>query len=166
MAMAKKQTTSPLVWTFLLLVLASFVALILFLDQKIASSGNESAPASDTRKETKPVIDFYDVLPEREVEIAISDEDREGIENPSINKQAGTGVILRAGAFQSRADAETMKAQLAFLGLEAKIHKAVLDDETWHRVQLGPYASTSEQSRAERLLLGNGIKYYTVEVPQ
>ncbi|MDJ0778527.1 MAG: SPOR domain-containing protein [Gammaproteobacteria bacterium] len=166
MAMAKKQGTSPLVWAFLLLVLASFFSLIVFLDQRIGRGGSERTPVSESSPEKKPVIDFYDVLPDRKIEIPISDEDREAIENPSINKQAVTRVILRAGAFQSAADAETMKARLAFLGLEAKVQVAELEAGTWHRVQLGPFASNSELSRAEKLLLGNGIKYYQVEVPQ
>ncbi len=166
MAMAKKQGTSPLVWAFLVLILASFFALILFLDQKMSSSGGESSQTSRVVQEPKPKIDFYDVLPKREVEIPISEEDREAIENPSINKQAGNSVILRAGSFQSAADAESMKAQLAFLGLEAKIQVAIVDNQTWHRVLLGPFPSNSEQSSAERKLLGNDIKYYPVQAPQ
>ncbi len=166
MAMAKKQGTSPLVWAFLLLILVSFFALILFLDQQMSSGGGESSQTSNVVEEPKPKIDFYDVLPKRELEIAISEEDREAIENPSINKQAANRVILRAGSFQSAADAESMKAQLAFLGLEAKIQVAIVDNQTWHRVQLGPFPSNSDQSSAERILLGNDIKYYPVQAPQ
>ena len=33
--MAAKQTTSPLVWAILLLMLGAFVAFVLFLDQQI-----------------------------------------------------------------------------------------------------------------------------------
>ncbi len=167
MGMAKKQTTSPWVWAFLLLLLASFVALILYLDQKIVSgSGDDRSQASETGQEQKPTIDFYSVLPQREVEIPISDEDREGIENPSINKQAGTRAILQVGSFQSFDDADSLKARLAFLGLEARIQPAEVGDETWHRVQLGPFASNSKLSRAKNLLLENDIQYMQRNLPQ
>ena len=142
------------------------LALILFLDQKIVSSGNESAPASDTGEEQKPRIDFYSVLPKREVEIPISEEDRAAIENPSINKQAGTRAILQVGSFQSAADADSMKAQLAFLGLEARIQAARLDAGTWHRVELGPFASNSKLSQAKNLLHRNNIQFIQREAPQ
>lgn len=167
MAMAKKQTTSPWVWAFLLLLLASFVALILFLDQKIVSGGGDNrSQVRETGQEQKPTIDFYSVLPGRDFEIPISEEDREGIENPSINKQVVSRAILQVGSFQSAADADGLKARLAFLGLEARIQPAEVGDETWHRVQLGPFASDSKLSRAKNLLLENDIEYMQRNLPQ
>lgn len=164
--MAKKQTTSPWVWAFLFLMLMSFVAFILFLDQKIVSSGAGNAPEPATgSNENKPVIDFYKVLPQREVEIPISDEDRAGIENPSINKEAVDQSILQVGSFQSAEEADSLKAQLAFLGLEAKVKSAVVNDDTWHRVQLGPFASETSLSRAKNLLIENRIKYMQRSLP-
>ena len=165
--MAQKQSTSPWVWAFLLLMLISFVAFILFLDQKIVSSGAGSDRARQSSgSENKPTIDFYSVLPQREVEIPISEEDRAAIENPTINKEAVDKSILQVGSFQNVADADSLKAQLAFLGLEAKIESAVVNDETWHRVQIGPFASETRLSRAKNLLIENDIKYIQRRQPQ
>lgn len=165
--MAKKEATSIWVWAFLLLLLVSFVAFILFLDQKIVSSG---AGGGDERKsgggENKPTIDFYSVLPQRKVEIPISEEDRDAIENPVLNKEAVNQSILQVGSFHSVEEADSLKAQLAFLGLEAKIKSAVVNDETWHRVQLGPFASESRLSQAKNLLIENDIKYMQRSLPQ
>jgi cell division protein FtsN len=158
--MAKKQSTSPWVWAFLLLMLGGFVAFILFLDQKVVEQGAEGGRAQQQDGgENKPTIDFYTVLPQREVEIPITEEDREAIENPVINKEAVNQSILQVGSFQSAAEADSLKAQLAFLGLEAKVKSAVVNDETWHRVQLGPFASESRLSRAKNLLIENRIEY-------
>lgn len=158
--MAQKQSTSPWVWLALVTLLLSFVAFILFLDQKVVHQGRgEQAASPGSGGENKPTIDFYSVLPRREVEIPISDEDREGMENPVINKEAGEQFILQVGSFQSAEEADSLKAQLAFLGLEARIEAAVVDDDTWHRVQLGPFASNSQESRAKNLLIENDIKY-------
>ena len=158
--MAQSHSTSPWVWASLLLLLASFVAFILFLDQKIVDSGGGSTASEQTSSEVnKPIIDFYKVLPERIVDIPISDEDRAAIENPTSNKEIEKKMILQVGSFQERVDAETRKAQLAFLGLEAAIKPARVSDETWHRVQLGPFASNSKLSRAKNLLIENDIDY-------
>ena len=157
--MAQKQSTSPWVWAFLLLLLISFVGFILFLDQKIVKSGREGAAEPNNGSVNKPVIDFYKVLPQREVEIPISEEDREAIENPTINAEAEKKIILQVGSFQSESEADSLKAQLAFLGLEARIQPAQVSDDTWHRVQLGPFASNSKLSRAKNLLIENEIKY-------
>jgi cell division protein FtsN len=165
--MAQKQSTSPWVWALLLLMLISFVALILFLDQKIVSSGaGGGAERKNVGSENKPTIDFYSVLPQREVEIPMSDEDREAIENPTINKEAVDQSILQVGSFQSVDEADSLKAQLAFLGLEATIKSAVVNDDTWHRVQLGPFVSESKLSRAKNLLIENDIKYMQRSLPR
>ena len=85
--MAQKKSTSPWVWLFLLLILTSFVAFVLFLDQKVVNNGTDDREEqTSSGGENKPVIDFYKVLPQRKVEIPIDDEDRAAIENPSINK--------------------------------------------------------------------------------
>lgn len=158
--MAQKKTTSPWVWVFLLLMLGSFVTFVLFLDQKIVNSGSADKPRQETSSsENKPTIDFYSVLPQREVEITISDEQRDAIENPSINKDVVGQSILQVGSFNSAVDADSRKAELAFLGLEANVKPAVVDDVTWHRVQLGPFATETSLSRAKNLLIENKIEY-------
>ena len=126
-------------------------------DQPLHSSLHILAPSSSP--ETKPVIDFYQVLKDRKVDIPISDEDQAAIDNPTLNKEASGQSILQVGSFQSAADAESLKAELAFLGLQARVESAQVNDDTWHRVQLGPFDSESRLSQARNLLIENDIKY-------
>ena len=164
--MAAKRGTSPWVWALLLLLLASFVGFILFLDRKVVDGGRGDPVEREAgSRENKPKIDFYSVLPKRKVEIPISEEDRAAIENPTLNKEAEQRYVLQVGSFQSADEADSLKAQLAFLGLEARIEAAVVDDRTWHRVQLGPFASNSQLSRAKNLLLENDIRYMQRQLP-
>jgi cell division protein FtsN len=158
--MAQKKSTSPWVWLFLLLILASFVAFVLFLDQKIVESGSDNRQQqTPSSSENKPTIDFYSVLPQRKVEIPIDDDDRAAIEHPSINKEAVDRSILQVGSFHSSGEADSLKAQLAFLGLQATVKSAVVNNQTWHRVQLGPFSSETKLSHAKNLLIENDIKY-------
>ena len=158
--MARKKSTSPWVWVSLLLILASFVAFVLYLDQKIVKNGaNDHQQQEASEIENKPTIDFYSVLPKRKVDIPIDEEDRDAIENPSINKQAVDKSILQVGSFNSSGEADSLKAQLAFLGLQATVKSAVVNNKTWHRVQLGPFASETKLSRAKNLLIENDIRY-------
>jgi cell division protein FtsN len=158
--MTKKKSTSAWVWLLLLLMLASFVALILFLDQKIVKNGaNDKLDQQESGGKNKPTIDFYSVLPDRKLEIPITEEELDAIKNPSINKEAVDQSILQVGSFQSIAEADSLKAQLAFLGLEATIKSAVVKDDTWHRVQIGPFDSQTRLSRAKNLLIENRIEY-------
>jgi cell division protein FtsN len=158
--MARQQSKPVWVWALLLLILASFVAFVLFLDRQVVGNGNANAPRQQgSTTENKPTIDFYTVLPKRKVEITISDEDRATMENPVMNKEVVGKSILQVGSFHSAEEADSLKAQLAFLGLEASVKSAVVNDTTWHRVQLGPFASETSLSRAKNLLIENRIKY-------
>jgi cell division protein FtsN len=164
--MAQKQNTSPWVWAALLLILGSFVAFVLFLDQELVSKGSDkSAQTRKSSPENKPTIDFYTVLPQRKVEISIPEQDRAAIENPSINKDIVGQAILQVGSFHSAEEADSLKAQLALLGLEARVKSAVVNDDTWHRVQLGPFDSETKLSQAKNLLIENHFRYMQRSLP-
>ncbi len=158
--MAEKQSTSPWAWAFLFMMLGLFAAFIVFLDQKIVNNGESGAQSeTSTEKTTKPRFDFYSVLPDRILDIPISDQEREAIENPTINKSTGDQVLLQVGSFQGANEADSLKAQLAFLGLEARVESAIVNDDTWHRVILGPFVDNSEFSHVKNLLIENQINY-------
>lgn len=152
---------SPWVWVFLVLLLVSFAGFIVFLDQKLVQpqAQPEKPAVTPQNPETRPTIDFYSVLPQREVEIPVTQQEQEAIDNPVINKEAAERYILQVGSFKSNAEADSLKAQLAFLGLEARIVSADVNNVTWHRVQLGPFASNTELSQAKNRLLENSFQY-------
>lgn len=158
--MSEKQSTSSWIWVFLFMMLGLFAVFIVFLDQQIVRNGESGAQSeTSTENTTKPRFDFYSVLPDRILDIPISEQEREAIENPTINKIAGEKVLLQVGSFQGVSEADSLKAQLAFLGLEARIESAIVNDDTWHRVILGPFAENSEFSRIKNLLIENKIDY-------
>ena len=165
--MAKKKSTSLWVWAFLFVILGSFVAFVMFLDRQIVKSSLDDSRKlqESTSIEKKPTIDFYKVLPDRKVDIPIDEEDRAAIENPSLNKEAVDKSILQVGSFSSSGEADGLKAKLAFLGLEATVKRAVVNNQTWHRVQLGPFASEAKLSRAKNLLIENQIEYMQRSTP-
>jgi cell division protein FtsN len=157
--MAKKQSGSHWVWIALLLILGSFAGFVFFLDTQIEEEEKSQPVETSQEKDDKPRIDFYSILPEVKLDFPVTEEQQEAIENPSINKTADEVIILQVGSFQSSSEADSLKAQLAFLGLEAKIQSAVVNDDTWYRVMLGPYKANSELSRTQNLLIENKIAY-------
>jgi cell division protein FtsN len=158
--MTDTKSSKPWIWISLILMLGLFAAGILYLDRQIVKSSKANAKKPEiTTDKQKPKIDFYTVLEDRIIDIPVPKDDVDGLKNPSINKQAVEKFTLQAGSFKSASDADSLKAQLAFLGLEAKVHSANVNGSTWHRVVLGPFASNSKISRAKNLLLENGIEY-------
>jgi cell division protein FtsN len=65
---------------------------------------------------------------------------------------------LQAGSFASEADAENLKARLAFAGWEAQVQQGQVPDKgVRYRVRLGPYDNTDELNRVKGELARRGF---------
>jgi cell division protein FtsN len=72
--------------------------------------------------------------------------------------KAGDRFWLQAGSFVNQADAEDLKARLAFAGWEATIQSATLPDKgVRYRVRLGPYDNTEGLQRMKGELATRGF---------
>lgn len=73
--------------------------------------------------------------------------------------------FLQAGSFQNAAEADSLKSQLALLGLEAVVQtRNVADKGVWHRVRVGPYTDMDELNRVRGILQQNNIDSALVKV--
>lgn len=70
---------------------------------------------------------------------------------------APAGFYLMAGSFQKPADAEAQKANLALIGFDANVQKAVIGEKVWYRVKIGPFKRQDDANRARNELKENGI---------
>lgn len=95
-------------------------------------------PETDT---ADPGLDFYDMLPKQEVEVPAHPK---GDKTTSRSPLPTGDVVLQAGSFKQPVEAEKMLAKLAYLGIDARIQRAPVDDETWYRVRIGPIATVEE----------------------
>lgn len=111
--------------------------------------------------ETKPRFDFYKILPGQE-EPATEKQFREASKSKASEREA---FYLQAGAFQNAPDADTLKARLALLGVEAMIQTTTLPEKgVWHRVRAGPYTSIEELNHARDTLKQNGVETTLIRV--
>jgi cell division protein FtsN len=119
----------------------------------------ETAKSAETKAgpAERPRFDFYKILPGQEEPVT----DRE---LRASTKDAAKGAapkdlyIVQAGAFQSPADADNLKARLALMGLIASVEPALLPDKgTWYRVRLGPYTQLDDINRVRQTLAQNGV---------
>jgi cell division protein FtsN len=109
-------------------------------DGAIASADTQAAPE----------LDFYDMLPKQEVDVPGA-APKDGA--PAAKAPLPTGdVVLQAGSFKQTSEAEKMQAQLALVGITAKIQRASVDDETWYRVRIGPISTVEELQNVQSRL--------------
>ncbi|MEN9879989.1 MAG: hypothetical protein RIQ55_635 [Pseudomonadota bacterium] len=71
--------------------------------------------------------------------------------------EVSSGFYLMAGSFQKPSDAEAQKANLALIGFDASVQKAVIGEKVWYRVKIGPFKRQDDANRARNELKENGI---------
>jgi len=69
-----------------------------------------------------------------------------------------TVYVLQAGSFKNGNDADSVRASLLLLNMQANIETVPAgNNQTWHRVLVGPFSNTTELSQAKAILTRNGI---------
>jgi cell division protein FtsN len=118
-------------------------------------------PATEPAAEAKPKFDFYTILPQ--FEVVIPERDVEERPAPTATAKSKTppsagSYYLQAGSFRRFQQADAVKAKLALVGMSAGIETVTINDnETWHRVRLGPYHDLVELRRVRSQLEKSAI---------
>lgn len=132
----------------------------LFQDEQPTPVADQTSPAEQNDRnqilDNLP-IEFYKLLPNREEQVsdqAISQQ----LRDKSAAKPDATHYRLLAGSFQNQAGADSRRAGILILGLEAQIEKVTQGGKIWYRVMLGPFTTLQQLDTAKRRLQENGIK--------
>jgi len=113
---------------------------------------------AETAKPKKPRYDFFTVLPEMEVVVPEQELSRKAVPSPNTTpSDTQDSYILQVGSFRNSADAEQMKARLALLGSMATVQTVTVNNQTWHRVRIGPFKGARKADEMRRLLSDNQI---------
>lgn len=127
----------------------------------------KDAPKAAKAEDGKPRFDFYRILPGQE-EPVTSEQLKQAAAREKAGRTESEGkdlYFLQAGAFQSPADADNLKARLALLGLESSVEPTTLPDKgVWYRVRLGPYGRIDEINKVRSQLAQNGVDASLVKV--
>jgi cell division protein FtsN len=140
-----------------------------FLDRPKPQDKPPTANLKDAPKaaasDGKPRFDFYRILPGQEEPVSGDELKRQAAREKAGKADAASTYFLQAGAFQSPADADNLKARVAFLGLEASVEPTSLPDKgLWYRVRLGPYVKIEDINKVRAQLAQNGIDASLVKI--
>ena len=118
-------------------------------------AGTAAAPAKS--------YDFYDMLPKFEVVVPEKDKDVKRDIRPLPETRRGT-YVLQAGSYKKSADADRVRAQLALQGVESKVQKVTVDNESWERIRIGPLTNLDELNRLRQVLRKADIDVLVIRV--
>ncbi len=134
--------------------------------EKKKSHGNEppDAESGDTgSEEPAKSYDFYDMLPKFEVVVPEKEKDVRPDTRSVPETRRGT-YVLQAGSYKNFADADRVRAQLALQGVESKVQKVSVDNDTWHRIRIGPISKLDELNRLRQILRKADVDVLVIRV--
>ena len=102
------------------------------------------APTQTSNNDRKPVtFEFPDLLVNSEVE---AQPDAYPIPAQTTHQQSQ--FLIQAASFRSSGDADKLRAELILLNLPTYIEASDVNQNTWHRVYVGPFERKIEAERA------------------
>ncbi len=126
-------------------------------------------PAVTKEPTTKRKFDFYTLLPELEIVIPPEETRPPKQQSSTPSKQQSEykgGYLLQAGSFQQFNEADSLKARLALIGVEAKIQSVEVNKTKWHRVQIGPSTDRNALENLRKRLKNNQIDTILLQAKQ
>ncbi len=116
-----------------------------------APPGEPAEPATETVDDPIAQVIAANSRPEDETAADTSDD------APTVSVEER--YMLQAASFRESGDAEQLRSRLSDFGLLARVSEVQAGgNETWHRVQVGPYEDTRELNRAQDLMTTQGIE--------
>jgi hypothetical protein len=107
--------------------------------------------------------DFYDMLPKFEMVVPEKEKDVRPDTKSVPETRRGT-YVLQAGSYKNWGDADRVRAKLALQGVEAKVQKVSVDNDTWHRIRIGPIAKLDDLNRLRQILRKADVDVLVIRV--
>jgi len=132
------------------------------LQRSAPAKEQDSGPKLPPEEESR--FSFYEMLPSYEVVIPREEVAPEARETKPKPETRGTlpdegDFIIQVGSFRSREDADAQRAQLALIGVEARIERVTIDaSQTWYRVRVGPISDAAKVHSVMVRLQEHGLK--------
>lgn len=133
----------------ILIVVAAFIKGLVYL-----RVSNQKHPAEQA--ETVITEDQLPELPEERWSYIKELESKE-VEVVVPERAASRPRLIQCASFRNKADAESMRAQIAFIGLEAEIRATQGEKGMWYRVILGPYENQRAAQKTTHTLQRGGV---------
>jgi cell division protein FtsN len=188
-AAPKKQPVPGWVWLLTGFAIASFAWFLFYIttdSSPTQQAGPVTAPAKAPPREAPPPsqpakkeddpasrFSFFTELPNMELEVPDfrlpGSADQQPAPPPTrasarppasaATPKSQAAYVLQVGSFRDYRQADSMKAQLALLGVEARIQTVTVNDsQQWHRVRAGPYHDETRLQAVRAKLARNDIQ--------
>jgi cell division protein FtsN len=112
------------------------------------------------REDSAENYDFYQMLPN--FEVVVPEKEMVVPDAPADEKKGA--YVLQAGSYKRFEDADRVRAQLALQGIASNVQRVAIDNDTWHRVRIGPISDPAELNRIRQRLKEAEVDFLVVRV--
>jgi len=106
-------------------------------DGETKADGKTDSPAKPDAKSADPIADFAKAKPTESKPFEVKSVEPKPSEDPAVANDPFI-YFVQAGAFRTADEAETQRAKLGFLGLDARLSEREQGGRTVYRVRVGP----------------------------
>ncbi|MBM7456275.1 cell division protein FtsN [Oceanisphaera litoralis] len=157
------QRRIPWLAIILALLLAGALGYLISLVKGSADRRRAEPPAAITHTQTAPApINPIDQKPVEKWRYIEQLENKEVVVNVPEAEASTQPYLMQCGSFRSAAQAEQLKARIAFQGLEAQVRRSTGSKGVWYRVILGPYDSKRRAERDKHKLLRANVNHCAI----
>ncbi len=183
---ARRRHGRSCIWWFLLgAMLGSFGVGMAWMLQSPPPSPPIAGPEAKPPQQEPMEFTFHNILPDTRVDVPREEPARPPplpppqqteqtritpppAPRPLVTTRPSSAVagsyMLQIGSFRRTSDADSQKAKLALLGVQARINTAQVNGVTYHRVVSGPYPSKQAAEQARGNLSSNGLDSFATKV--
>jgi cell division protein FtsN len=130
---------------------------------KKRTHGSEAPEAGDAAPDDSKSYAFYEMLPKFEVVVPEKDKDVRPDIKSVPETRSGT-YVLQAGSYKNFTDADRVRAKLALQGIESNVQKVTVDNDTWHRIRIGPISKLDDLNRMRQILRKADVDVLVIRV--
>ncbi|NVK23026.1 MAG: SPOR domain-containing protein [Kangiellaceae bacterium] len=110
-----------------------------------AQPTTSNSSQANSSQSNEPEYTYHEALTTKQVEVDAK---------PNSTVTSNKTYVMQCGAFKKQEDAETMEAELAFIGMQA----SVSEKDGWYRVRLGPYSTKRAAESAKHKMQDNNYQ--------
>ena len=112
---------------------------------------SEPLDGAEASEDPAKNYDFYDALPK--FEMVVPEKDKEVRPDIKTVPETRKGTyVLQVGSYKNFADADRVRAKLSLQGVDSKVQKVTIDNDSWHRIRIGPISNLDELNRLRAIL--------------
>ncbi len=119
----------------------------------------DTSPVAEEAQEER--FEFYHLL--SKLEVVIPESEIKALQEHIAPKE-DVVYIIQAGSFRRYEDADSRKAQLALLGVEADVQKVESNGADWYRVRVGPFDSSRKLNKVRNRIHAADINTMVIKI--